>query len=182
MPAFLIIPIALRVAATLVFIIAVVVAGVMNRSIMMVPLLAITATLVQWLVGKITPNPVNALQDALDTGIATRPGAQKFAPRIIAGTIGYGLVFMLTVFISALFQETELERALTQTDAMILAVTAGIAGVLSLLHAHTGARQAANMMGDFQQAFNEMQTGQAANDEDAFTFEGEIIDPEDRDL
>ncbi len=178
MPISLALPIFLRLAAALVFVVAVIVAGVMNRSIMMVPLLAGAATLTQWLLARIAPGPMASLQSSLGGAPQGPVPLNRLGGRFIAGVFGYGLLFILTVFISALFKETELERILTRTDLSILAIATGLAILLSLLNAHFGSKQVAGMMGDLEATFADMQRQQER--EEAFTVEGEMIDPEDQ--
>ncbi len=175
------IPVLLRIAASLVFVVAVIVAAAMNRSIMLVPLLAAAATLSHWLAARLAPNPLSNLGEMLAPGAARANPAGKLIRKFLFGVFGYGLVFALTVLISAVFQETELERIVTRFDLTLIAVAAGLAIVLSVINAHTAATQVTGMMGDLQQAFNQMQGGPAATPggEEPFTFEGEIIHPDD---
>ncbi len=181
MPFIIALPIILRLAASAVFIIAVVTAGAMNRPLIMVPLLAAASTGVHWLTGRIMPSPMKNLQAV--SGHVTAPGhsPQALFVRFIAGTFGYGLIFMVTVFMSAIFRETELDRMLTSLDGLIIAIPAVIAGLLSIATAYTGASQVTGMAQDLHQSFTHMRASghpDAAND-DAFTVEGEIIDPDD---
>lgn len=180
MPFIIALPLMLRLGATLVFLLAVVAAGALNRSLVMVPLLAATATLTHWLVGKVVPNPLKNIQGIAGNVAVPGRSPQALLMRFIAGTIGYGMIFMVTVFLSAIFQETELERALDGTDALILAVPAGIAALLSIATAYTGANQVTGMAADLHQTFARGHTDpHGLHDEDAFTVEGEIIDPDD---
>ncbi len=182
MPFVLALPIILRIASTLVFLVAVIVAAALNRSVMMVPLLAAAATLSHWVAGKFVPNPLSNLEGA--TSIRTPMGnlLGRLAPRFLVGVFGYGILFALAVLISAVFQETELERAITRTDFIIIGVASVIAIILSVINAYTAATQVTGIMSDLQQAFSDMQDGQGPDQdggETPFTFEGEIIDPDD---
>ena len=186
MPLALILPIALRAASTLVFLVAVVVAGVMNRSIAIVPLLAIAATLTQLAVRRVAPSPIEGLQAAFQSPMGPPPHpAAKLLRSALTSTVAYGVLFGFSALIAAMFQVTEFSRIVTQFDFGLIAVPTVLAFLTGVLVAKTAASQAANMMGDLQQAFADMQAqqpGQPANDEEPFTFEGEIIDPDDRDL
>ncbi len=179
MPLFLALPIILRIASTLVFLVAVIVAAVLNRSVMMVPLLAAAATLSHWVAGKFVPNPLSNLAGAtrIRMPMSSLPG--RLVPRFLIGVFGYGILFALTVLISAIFQQTELERAITNTDFIIIGVASAIAIILSVINAYTAATQVTGIMADLQQAFGDMQDGQVPDGEEPFTFEGEVIDPDD---
>ena len=186
MPIFLAIPVILRIAATLVFLIAVIAVGAMNRSVMMVPLLAAVATLVQWGVGLFAPNPLTNLKDMVNPGAAQSqtPGntIAKLARKFLFGVIGYGILFALAYMISGIFKATEMERIITRFDLILIAVTAAIAVVLSVINAFTAANQVTGMMDDLQQAFSDMQGGQGPDQnggETPFTVDGEIIEPKD---
>ena len=179
MPIALALPIILRIASTLVFLVAVIIAAALNRSVMMVPLLAAAATLSHWVAGKFAPNPLSNLDGADNVRTPTGSLLGRLTPRFLIGAIGYGILFALAVLISAVFQETELERAITQTDFIIIGVASAVAIALSIINAYTAASQVTGMMSDLQQAFSDMQNDQTPDGEEPFTFEGEIIDPDD---
>lgn len=181
MPKALLFPILLRATPGLVLLITACIAGVFNRSVMIVPLLAIAGTLSQYAASRFAPNPLDSLKAAF-TGGQTAPGpGAKLTRGFIMSTLGFGVVYGLSALIAALFQETEFARTLTGFDAGLVIIPALMAFVLSIFVAKSIARQAAHMMGGLQEVFSEMQAqaGPAANDDDAFTFEGEIIEPED---
>lgn len=184
MPNALLLPILLRATPGLILLIAACTAGVLNRSVMIVPLLALAGTLAQFAASQFAPNPLDSLKDAFAGPKAATGPANKLARGLIMSTLGFGVVYGLSALIAALFQETEFARTLTGFDAGLVLIPAGIAFVLSIFVAKSIARQAAQMLGGFQAAFSQMQgqAGQAANDDDAFTVEGEIIDPKDEDL
>lgn len=185
MPIALLLPILARLAGPMSFASAAIVAGVMNRSFVLVPLLAVTASLATILVKWLLPSPVSDLTSMLS------PDAEPAAPnplkgvgrRFAAGLIGYGLLFGLAALIAALFQTTEFEPQVLSSDIWFLAIP-GVAAIIGAwISARLGQAQMAGMMGQMQDVFAQMQAQQAGqqSEEDGFTFEGEIIDPDDRD-
>lgn len=185
MPAALALPLMLRAAAAIVFLIAVIAAGIMNRSIFIVPLLAAAATLTQFLVSKVIPSPMTELKAGLNPGAPPTPALTKLSRGFFIATFGYGILFVITVFISALFQETELAHAFTRTDAYLIAIPAIAAAVLSLINARIANAQMATMMSGVQAMYAQMNPDGApnpANDDDAFTIDGEIIDEDGKPL
>ena len=185
MPIALLFPVLLRVAGPLAFISATIVAGVMNRSFMLVPVLAVAATLTTILIRKVTPSPAMELKDMLSPEATPVPNSafRGIGPRLAAGLVGYALLFALAAGIAALFQTTEFEPQLMIADLWFAAVPAVIALIGAWISARIGLNQMASMMGQMQDAFSQMQKGQSApgSETDAFTFEGEIIEPEDPD-
>ena len=173
MPLSLTLPIALRLASSLVFIIAVIVAGSLHRSVVMVPLLAGVATLVHWGASRMAPGPLSPLQGLSGPDPRPRTGSLVGA-RLLGGTLGYGIIFMITVFFSALFHETQLERALTRTDGAILLVATAIAAPLALYNAVSAARRSEAISSTLEGLFSQARS--RADDESAFTVEGEVID------
>lgn len=177
MPVFLSLPIALRAGSAFVFIAAVIIAASLNRSLLMVPLLALASTLVHWGIGRIAPGPLAQLQALAGQSQRLAGGANLFWLRVFGGTIGYGAIFMITVFFSALVQETQLERALTGTDLKILLIASGLAAILAFINAKLAARQVGAMAGDLNTLFAQMRSPDS--EDDPFTVEGEIIEPDD---
>ncbi|MEM9053935.1 MAG: hypothetical protein AAGB16_01305 [Pseudomonadota bacterium] len=186
MPTALLFPLFLRIAGPVAFVIAALAAGAMNRSFLIIPLLALTATATTILIRKVSPSPVLNLQSMLNPN-ASGQVQNAFAGmgrRFGIGLVGYLLAFGLSALIAALFQETEFQQALTRTDIWLLLIPALAASVFAWLSARSGANQMAEMMGQMQSMFSEMQAqqgaGQPANDDDAFTVEGEVIDPDEK--
>ena len=188
MPTAFLVPVLLRVAGPLAFIIAAMTAGAMNRSVLVIPLLAIVATVTTVVIRKFTPSPVSDLQSVLTPDAQPAPpnvfrGAGK---RLAIGLVGYGIVFWLTAMIAAIFQTTEFEPQLMPTDAGYFIVPTLIAIIGAWISARVGLSQMAGMMGQMQDVFAQMQASQnaASDDETAFTVDGEIIEPgqDERDL
>lgn len=182
MPAALLLPVFLRLAGPLSFIMAAIVAGVLNRSFMIVPMLALAATLTTIVIRKVTPSPVVGLQTMLnpdappETPSAFRGTGKRFA----FGLIGYTFVFALAALIAAIFQTTDFEPRLMPSDAGYLFIPALIALLGAWASARLGLNQMAGMMGQMQDMFAQMQAGQDQPiQDDPFTVDGEVIDPDD---
>lgn len=95
------------------------------------------------------------------------------------GLVGYAFAFGIAALIAAVFQATEFEPRVLGSDLAFLIVPALLAFVGAWVSARLGLNQMAGMMGEMQGMFSQMQTGQGpANDDDAFTVEGEVIDPD----
>lgn len=181
MPFALFFPFLLRLAGPIAFLGAAIVAGVMNRSFIMVPLLAVAATATTIIIRKVTPSPAMNLQSMLDPNAAdVKPNAFRgIAPRFAIGLVGYAIAFGLAALVAAMFQTTEFEPRVLTSDFGFLIVPAVLAFIGAWVSARLGLNQMANMMGELQGMFGQMQAGQGpANDDDAFTVEGEIIDPD----
>ena len=181
MPQTLLLPLILRLAGPIAFVLAAMTAGVMNRSIMIVPLLALAATATTIIIRMVSPFPSFDLKSALSPNApAEKPSAFRGAGRrFFIGIIGYGLAFGFAALIAAIFQSTEFQPQLAADDAGYLIVPGLIAVIGATIGARIGVTQMAGMMDQMQDMFAQMQSQQAANDEnDGFTFEGEIIDPD----
>ncbi len=182
MPVALLFPLLLRAAGPIAFIGAAIVAGVMNRSFILIPLLALAATATTIAIRKFSPSPAMDLQAMLspDTPPQTPNPLKGSGKRLGLGLIGYGVVFGLAALIAALFQTTEFEPQLMVSDAGFLIAPALVAFIGAWVSARIGLNQMAGMMGQMQDMFVQMQTQQngAEADEGAFTFEGEIVEPD----
>ena len=180
MPQTLLLPIILRVAGPIAFVIAAMTAGVMNRSIIIVPLLALVATATTVIIRTVSPLPSFDLKSALSPDApARKPSAFRGAGRrLVIGVIGYGVAFGFAALVAALFQATEFQPQLSLEDAGYFIVPGLIAIIGATIGARLGVNQMSGMMSQMQDMFAQMQTPGAANDEDGFTFEGEIIDPD----
>lgn len=186
MPTSFLVPILLRMAGPVAFLTAAISAGVANRSVLLIPLLVVAATLTTILVRTISPSPVSDLQSVLQPG-EEAPPANPFrgtGRRFAIGLVGYALAFGLAAWIAAIFQTTEFEPQLMMSDTIYLIVPAIVSVIGAWLSARIGLNQMAGMMSQMQDVFAQMQAAQAeqqgANGEDsAFTVDGEIIDPED---
>lgn len=181
MPATLLFPLFLRLSGPIAFVIAAIIAGAMNRSFMLVPLLAMAATATTIAIRKLTPSPAMNLQTLLN------PDAREVEPnpfrgmgqRFGLGLIGYGIAFGLSALIAALFQSTEFEAQIQVSDLFYLAIPAVIAAVGAWFAARTGLNQMAGMMDQMQEMMATMQAQQQAANDDAFTVDGEVITPKD---
>ena len=186
MPVAFLFPILLRLAGPLAFAFAAIAAGVMNRSFIIVPLLAVIASLTTVIIRKVSPSPAMDLKAMMTPDAAPQP-ANPFrgvGRRFAIGLVGYAVLFGLAASIAAIFQTTEFEPQLMPTDMWFTGIPAVIAFVGAWVSARIGLNQMASMMGGMQDVFNQMQSGPdtaTADDEDAFTFEGEVIDPDERD-
>lgn len=185
MPVALLFPIFLRLAGPIAFVMATILAGVMNRSFMLVAVLALAATLTTVIIRKVSPSPAMDLKAVLSPDAAPQP-ANAFrgaGRRLGIGLVGYAAIFGISAAIAAIFQTTEFEPQLMLEDAWFAAVPAVIAFVGAWVSARIGLNQMATMMGGMQDAFSQMQARQNPENPngDAFTFEGEVIDPDERD-
>ena len=180
MPNTLLLPLVLRLAGPIAFVIAAMTAGAMNRSIMIVPLLALVATATTVIIRMVSPFPSFDLKSALspDAPIEKPSPFRGAGRRLLIGVIGYGVAFGIAALLAALFQATEFQPQLGFGDVGYLIVPGFIAVIGATIGARIGVNQMAGMMDQMQDMFAQMQTPEAANDEDGFTFEGEIIDPD----
>src|SRR6056297_3604456 len=154
----------------------------MNRSIMMVPLLAIAATATTILIRKFSPSPAMDLNKMLNPDAAVQPPSvfHGMGRRLGLGILGYGLIFGFSALLAALFQVTEFEPQVRTADASFLIIPAFIAVLGAVISARIGLNQMSGMAEQMQSMFAQMQPGaeQPPPDDDGFTFEGEIIEPE----
>ena len=185
MPINLFLPIALRLAGPLAFGSAAIIAGVMNRSIMIVPILALAGAAAAILIRIYAPSPVLEVKNLLNPDAPPKqPGVfDGLGRRLIFGVLGYGILFFLAAWIAALFQSTEFAQQVQGWDLGFAAVPAIIALIGAWLSARIGYNQMASMTAQMQDMFAQMNdpAGPTADDEDSFTFEGEIIDPDAKD-
>lgn len=183
MPAALFLPILLRAAGPLAFILAALIAGGMNRAVILVPLLAIAATLTTALIRATTPSPTGELMAALNDQEAPAP-KNPFAgslQRFGAGMLGYSFLFGFAALIAALFQVTEFEPRFTVQDTPFLVIPAILAVIGASISSRLGFNQMASMMGQMREAMSQVRPDQPydASDDDAFTVDGEVIDEDD---
>lgn len=123
----------LRLASSLVFLMAVIVAALGQRSLLMVPLLAAASTGAHWLGGRIAGTPFDKIATRLSGGPARlqTSGLARFG--FFAGLVGYGLVYMVFVFFGALAGPIELRRSFDGFDGLLLAVPTTITLALALV-------------------------------------------------
>ena len=164
-------PILMRVASALVFVIAIIVAGVANRSAIMVPMIASVATLAHLNTPRMTINFTGKPEQSLISRAMT-----VFLTR----TIVFGIVFLLSVGIAALFQETELARNLSNFDMVLITVSFALALLFTAISMRSPMGNPEELMADIQRAFDEVSSGAGpAANEDAFTVDGEFEDKTD---
>ena len=182
MPTSFLIPILLRLAGPIAFLVAAIVAGVMNRSIFLIPLLTVVATATTIVIRKVSPSPATDLKSVLSPDAEPNPpnifrGAGR---RFAIGLVGYGIAFGLAAWIAAIFQTTEFEPQLMVSDTVYLIVPTMVAVIGAWISARVGMSQMAGMMGQMQEMMAQMQAAQTASpgDDDAFTVDGEVIDPD----
>lgn len=182
MPTSFLVPILLRLAGPLAFLGAAIVAGVMNRSVLLVPLLTVVATLTTIIIRKVSPSPVTDLQSVLSPDAPPSPPNifRGVGRRFAIGLVGYGLAFGLAALIAAVFKTTEFEPQLMVSDSVYLIVPTLLALICAWISARVGMSQMAGMMGQMQEMMAQMQAAQSGQtaEEDAFTVDGEVIDPE----
>lgn len=184
MPTALLLPILLRLAGPIAFSTAAAAAGVLNRSIMLVPLLAIAASLTTILIRTLVPSPVNDLKAMLNPNAPSQPPSpfRGMGKRFGIGLIGYGIAFGMAALLAALFQTTDFEPRLMPSDVGYLLIPAAIAFIGAWLSSRLGFNQMAGMMGQMQNMFAQMKDAerQAGGDE-PFTVDGEVIQPDEDD-
>ena len=185
MPSALLLPVFFRLLGPIAFIGMAIAAGVMNRSIMIVPLLALAAALTSVLIQSVSPSPAMDLNNLLNPGQPTKPPSplRGLGRRIGLRVLGYGIVFAIAAALAAIFQATEFEPQILLFDLGLIAVPVILAVFGGLLSARMGRDQMDGMMDQMQDMFSQMQSAQpgASPEDDAFTVEGEVIDPENRD-
>lgn len=159
-------PLIMRVLSALVFVIAIIVAGAANRSLLMVPAIAAVATLANLNTPRMGVNLLGAPQQ----GIVARAMTIFFTRSFL-----FAIVFGLTALVFALFQETEFARDFTVFDVCLLVVPFGLALIFTMVSMRSPLGNPQEFMADLQKAFEDMQTG-APNSEqdDAFTVDGEF--------
>lgn len=184
MPAALLLPILLRAIGPVAFIAAAITAGAMNRSFIVIPLLALAATATTILIRKISPSPARDLQKMMSPDAATEPPSifRGIGRSFGLGLVGYAIVFGLSALIAALFQATDFEPQLRPGDTGFFLIPASIALIGAWLSTRIGLSQMTGMMDQMQDVFAQMQAqhqGPPDTDE-TFTVEGEVIEPDDR--
>lgn len=173
----------MQLSGPLAFIVSASVAGMLNRSLMLVPLLALTATGVSVLMRKLIPSMRAELQSVLQPGapVVVVPATAGAVRGFFLRWLGYGFVFLSAAMLAALFQITEFEPRLQTTDLWFLCIPAAIAMPSRLLAHHLGIGRAANIATTMQGVFKQNQPvyrDGRASEGDPFTVEGEIIEPD----
>lgn len=182
MPTSFFVPILLRLAGPIAFLVAAIVAGAMNRSVLLIPLLTLVATVTTIVIRKISPSPATDLKSVLSPEAQTNPPSifRGAGRRFAIGLVGYGIAFGLAALIAAMFQITEFEPQLMVSDTVYLIVPTVVAVIGAWISARVGMSQMASMMGQMQEMMAQMQATQNTppGEDDAFTVDGEVIDPD----
>lgn len=162
-------PLRLRLASSAIFLCALLIAAGAQRSFLLVPLLAAASTGAHWLASRLAQGDQTVLLGMLDP--QTRRLAQQNIARagFFFGLFGYGLLFMITVFLSALVTPTELARQLTGFDLSLILVPTGLTLALGLARRRVSTTMAAGPQGD----------SRPGTETDAFILEGKVIPPDD---
>ena len=158
----------LRAASAFVFVIAVIVAGAANRSLLMVPAIAAVATLANLNTPRMSINLTGAPEQRLVGRAMT-----VFFTR----TVMFAFVFGLSALIAALFQETEFARDFTNFDVILVTVPFVLALILTTMAMRSPLGNPEEFVQDLRKAFAEMQENggpQPAANDDAFTVDGEF--------
>ncbi|MEL7040474.1 MAG: hypothetical protein AAGL90_03065 [Pseudomonadota bacterium] len=184
MPTAIFVPIFLRLAGPLSFVVSTLIAGVMNRSVILVIALAAAATATTILIRWWIPSPVTDLKAAISPESLSNPPhpLSGMGRRFVIGVVGYAFLFGLAALLAALFQTTEFERQLTTDDLWFLGVPAGLALIGAYFSARLGYTQIEGVMAQMQVVagqFRAQQGPASTHEDDAFTVEGEVIDPPD---
>lgn len=171
-------PLLIRIAAALVFPVTVAVAAILNRSFLMVPLLALAATGVQLLMSRVAPNPLTSFGAMAQSG----PKPVSLNTTMVTFFIGacfYAGVFILFVFLSALFQETQLAHGIAPIDFVMIAIPSALAALFSFVSSRLAAAQVTDLMQQFQSGLNPDGAGRSDFDpDDGMTIDGKVIDPD----
>nr|WP_070960824.1 hypothetical protein [Hyphomonas sp. Mor2] len=182
MPTSFLVPIVLRLAGPIAFLGAAMTAGAMNRSVLLVPLLAIIATVTTLVIRKVSPSPVTDMKAVLSPDADPAPTNlfRGIGRGFASGLVGYSIAFGFAALIAALFQTTEFEPQLMVSDTSYLIVPTLISVIGAWFSARIGMSQMAGMMDQMQDMMAQMQAAQSAppDEDEAFTVDGEVIDPE----
>ena len=167
MPASFALPLRLRLASSAAFLLAVLIAAGAQRSLLMVPILAAASTGAHWLASRLAQGDHATLLAMLDP--RTRRLAQQNIARagFLFGLFGYAVIFIITVFLSALFTPTELARQLTGFDLGLILIPTLATLALGLIRGRVSPPLMTQPSDPPPEA-----------DAKAFILEGEIIPPE----
>lgn len=158
-------PIMLRAASAFVFVIAVIVAGAANRSLIMVPAIAAVATLANLNTPRMSIN----LTGAPEQGLIGRAMSVFFTRTVL-----FAVVFGLAALIAALFRETEFARDFTNFDVILVTAPFVLALILTTIAMRSPLGNPEEFVNDLKQALAEMQAGDTPDNDDAFTVDGEF--------
>ena len=180
MPLRFLFPLFLQLAGPLAFLNAAGLAGILNRSLLLVPLLALTATGLSWLMQRWGLAFGSAVIALFGKPANARPGPSMrgLIASFVGRWLGYGVVFLGAAMFAALFQVTEFEPRLQPTDLWFLAAPVLIALPAQFLAHHLGLGQAQSFMQAMQQRYTHHTSGPDAPSasETPFTVEGEVIE------
>ena len=166
-------PILLRIASAMVFVVAIVVAGVANRSALLVPMIAAVATF--------GPSEHAADDDKLyrNTARAGEPGGDRVshAKRSCSGS------YTFLVWVSRLlFQETDIAREFSTFDTILLTVPFGLALLFTAISMRSPLGNPGRVDGRHPKGFLlklRQAAAPTANEDDGFVVDGEYEDKTD---
>ncbi|MGB2075049.1 MAG: hypothetical protein ACPH4G_00860 [Henriciella sp.] len=161
---------ALRALSSIGFVMAVIAAAIAGTNIAIIPILALASTLTHWLAARISHRPDSPLGAALQspTGQTARKKIAQLG--FFFGLLGYGFIFMLTVFISAIFGSVDLSQRLAGEDFYLVLAPVILASLIAITNRLQVSKPA--RPGQFQSSSRANTETQAP-----FTVDGEIIDP-----
>ena len=188
---------ALKFLGGIAFLVAIVTAGAMNRSLAIIPLFALAMTLAGLILRR---GVTQGLDLGALMGMPTTPNENRgffdgafnmFVQRLV----GVAVLFGLTVLIAALFRETDIDRLVGVSDAALVGVPFAItlaAGYASQRMLSGMGDELAAMMAQMQSKMADMQAqragpggaevqpGQAANDDEIIDADyTDVTPPED---
>ena len=160
-------PILMRTGSALVFVLAAIVAGAANRSLLIVPALAALATLANLN----TPRMMLNLTGAPQQGIIARAMTIFFTRTLL-----FAIVFGFSVLVAALFRVTDLARDFTNFDIGLLVVPFGLALFMTAMAQRSPLGNPEELMADIQKAFADLQANNGAppSSDDTFTVDCEF--------
>ncbi len=167
----------LRGGSLAVFLLAIILAAILNRSILMIPLMAGAMTLASFIaacrspLAEITPTQPDGSPPPRPTLDLARIGA-GFMVRLGALTA----LFIAALGLTALFTETALAREIGAIDLALLIIPLLAALGMAEMATRLTARQVAGAIGAFQGLFAEVRNGPGG--EGGEIIEGEIIEEE----
>lgn len=164
----------------LAFIASVGLAGILNRSLLLVPALALTATATSVLLRSLIPSLRSGLQMILRrqepvAKVAILSGAIR---GFVLRWLGYGAVFFSAAMLAALFQATDFAPRIERSDLWFLCLPVAIAIPSRWLSHQLGVGRAVKMRPPMRSVFERAQTGSHPHTDSTqapFTIEAEII-------
>lgn len=175
MPQSLKLNLLLRGGSVAVFLLAIILAAILNRPILMIPLMASAMTLASLIASR--RSPLTEITHMQPDG-APPPHPPLDLARIGAGFMvrlgALAALFIAALGITALFTETALAREFGAVDLALLILPLLAALGMAEIAARLTARQVAGAINAVQGLFNEVRGGPDGEDDEI--IEGEIID------